>query len=430
MTHYVIFKYSEDDVVNLTIDGSDVQEIVFLDARTEDQYVHTDVKKLAARIPLTSFQSELAYFACAIYSADRRILREHAYDSWTRDIHVYFPAIAIEKWESVQDALTSALSFLSGDKWAITFYPTSYRHNSEERVVDKEIINIDLVELLSGGLDSFIGAVDLLESHDNGIMFVSHYPSGSPERKFQEKVVQFLEEKYPNKVDHIGLYVQPHRGLSGLEKSSRSRSFMFIMLGMTVAEALGCSSLVMTENGFMSLNVPLTSARIGSLSTRTTQPYFLDLIRELVKALGISVSLVTPYQFKTKGEMITGSRNIDAVRDGYLFTRSCATTGERGKGYSTKIHCGKCFPCIVRRAALHKAGFHLDKYNTDNLDVGEIGGKTFQDLWAARAMVHKYRSKAPTIFDIIGNAPVSRDIDDFLGVFTRGIEELASFLKT
>ena len=151
MTHYVIFKYSEDDVVNVTTAGSDVREIVFLDVRTEGQYVHTDLKKLAARIPLTSFQRELAYFACAIYSADRRILRKNAYDNWTRDIHVYFPAIAIEKWESVQDALTSALSFLSGDKWEITFYPTCYRHNSEERVADKRIRNIDLVELLSGG---------------------------------------------------------------------------------------------------------------------------------------------------------------------------------------------------------------------------------------------------------------------------------------
>ena len=205
---------------------------------------------------------------------------------------------------------------------------------------------------------------------------------------------------------------------------------MYFMLGITAAEALKSSSFVVAENGFMSLNVPLTRARIGSLSTRTTHPHYVDLIRELIKALDINVSIVTPYQFKAKGEMITGSQNVDAVKGGYLLTRSCSTSSGRFRGHSPKNHCGRCFPCIVRRAALYKAGFDPGAFDADVLSVDEIDGKAFPDLRAVKVAAQKFESKPPTVFDIIGYAPISRDIDDFLGVFTRGIEELASFLKT
>ena len=427
MTNRIIFKYFEDDDCNVAQAGDDEREVICLDARAENHYIHTNLKQLAAQIPFTSFQQELVHFACAIYSADRRILREKAYDKWTRDIHICFPAIDIDKWESIRDILKSALSFLTGDRWTLTFYPTGFRHDSVKPVV---LENVAHVALLSGGLDSFIGAIDLLERHRDGITFVSHHSSGSAEHIFQRGVVKFLRDRYADRVNHFDFFAQLRGGRRTAEYSSRSRSFMYFMLGITVAEALKSSSFVVAENGFMSLNVPLTRARIGSLSTRTTHPHYVDLIRELTRALDINVSIVTPYQFKTKGEMITGSRNVDAVKDGYQLTRSCSTSSGRFRGHSPKNHCGRCFPCIVRRAALYKAGFDPGAFDADVLSVDEIDGKAFPDLWAVKVAAQKFESKPPTVFDIIGNAPISRDIDDFLGVFTRGIEELASFLKT
>ena len=169
--------------------------------------------------------------------------------------------------------------------------------------------------------------------------------------------------------------------------------------------------------------------RIGSSSTRSTHPYFVEQLQELIKALDIRVSLLTPYQFKTKGEMIIGSHNIEHVRAGYLLTRSCSTWSGRFKGHSSKHHCGKCFPCIVRRAALYKAGFIPDEYHVPKLDINQIAGNEFRDLWAAKFAVQKCARKPPNVFDIIGNAPILRNVDDFLGVYARGIEELASFFS-
>ena len=49
--------------------------------------------------------------------------------------------------------------------------------------------------------------------------------------------------------------------------------------GRNNAEALSCwndVTLYMCENGFISINPPLTDARLGSLSTRTTHPVYLS----------------------------------------------------------------------------------------------------------------------------------------------------------
>ncbi|MCZ7581789.1 MAG: hypothetical protein M5U21_13400 [Fimbriimonadaceae bacterium] len=52
------------------------------------------------------------------------------------------------------------------------------------------------------------------------------------------------------------------------------------------------------------MNVPLTSLRIGSLSTRTTHPYFLRQIQSIWDAVGLNVEIQNPYQFRTKGELL------------------------------------------------------------------------------------------------------------------------------
>ena len=37
----------------------------------------------------------------------------------------------------------------------------------------------------------------------------------------------------------------------------------------------------------MSVNAPLTPRRIGSLSTRTTDPYFLGLLQDVLESAGL-----------------------------------------------------------------------------------------------------------------------------------------------
>ena len=85
----------------------------------------------------------------------------------------------------------------------------------------------------------------------------------------------------------------------------RSRSLLYLALGLAAAAGFGVTTpLIIPENGWISLNPPLTTNRLGSLSTRTTHPYFLEELTGLWQAAGIETPLVNPYNNLTKGEIV------------------------------------------------------------------------------------------------------------------------------
>ena len=140
--------------------------------------------------------------------------------------------------------------------------------------------------------------------------------------------------------------------------SLRSRSLLYLALGLTAAGSFGAATpLIIPENGWISLNPPLTLNRLGSLSTRTTHPYFLEQLTGLWREAGLSTPLVNPYQELTKGEMVRGCRNREGLRRLFPLSVSCArpvvSRWQRGPAGA----CGYCYPCLMRRAALHSAGW-------------------------------------------------------------------------
>lgn len=71
--------------------------------------------------------------------------------------------------------------------------------------------------------------------------------------------------------------------------------------------------------------------------------------------LGLDIKVNNPYWNKTKGEMATECKNQDILFDTMKLSFSCSSPGKaRWKGLSQQ-HCGYCVPCIIRRAAMHKA---------------------------------------------------------------------------
>jgi 7-cyano-7-deazaguanine synthase in queuosine biosynthesis len=424
----VVFKYTEDD--KSPINNDDVLTVL-LDVVDTDPFIQTNLQTLLEKgIPFTPFQRELAYLAAAIYATDRRTSRKTAYNHWTRNIQIYFPVIDLEKWKQVESILNSVISFVTGDRWSITFYPTDFRHDTAENNHPDYHNNIDAVSLLSGGLDSFIGAIDLLEMHSTNIMFVSHHSSGSMEHSFQKNVLELLTANYSGRVHQVDFFAQPFQSKSS-ELTSRSRSFMYFVMGIITAESVGCSTFTVPENGFISLNIPLTRNRLGSLSSRTTHPHFVAQFQRFIDQLGIDVTVSTPYRFKTKGEMLVDlTTNSSLLQTGYNLTMSCSTaSSHRFSGHSPKVHCGKCIPCIVRRAALHRANLAKDAaYITDVLTVSNPDASVYPDLWAIKAAIQRYKQEPPTIFDVLGSATLSNDVEESLSVYKRGIEELDSFL--
>ena len=139
----------------------------------------------------------------------------------------------------------------------------------------------------------------------------------------------------------------------------RTRSFNFIAFGALIATALSKNhynnqtvNLYIPENGLISINPPLTARRIGSLSTRTTHPFFLGKLNELFINIGLPVKLLNPYQFKTKGEMIVDCQNQALLKKVAVDTVSC------GKWKRSGIQCGRCVPCLIRRASFNAATYN------------------------------------------------------------------------
>jgi len=102
-------------------------------------------------------------------------------------------------------------------------------------------------------------------------------------------------------------FATSHRGPS--EKSTRARSIVFFALAALAASAIRSFNeqpvdIIVPENGFISLNVPFGPSRMGSLSTKTTHPVYMDGIQTLWDTVGIHSKLVFLFRDKTKGELL------------------------------------------------------------------------------------------------------------------------------
>jgi hypothetical protein len=101
------------------------------------------------------------------------------------------------------------------------------------------------------------------------VLFVGHYDSPGP-RTDQAGLAGRLAKQYPNRSRILHMRVA-HGPEKAAEETLRSRSFVFLALGLYAAQALGPAvPLLMSENGLIALNIPLAHpSRRGSCSTRT-----------------------------------------------------------------------------------------------------------------------------------------------------------------
>ncbi len=135
----------------------------------------------------------------------------------------------------------------------------------------------DSVCLFSGGLDSFIGATDLIANKRNPIL-VSHYWDSMTSEK-QTECETLLSKEATAPLLHVRARVGFEKKkvkTAESENSLRGRSFMFFALAaMTASAMVKKTTIYVPENGLISLNVPLDPLRLGALSTRTTHPYYM-----------------------------------------------------------------------------------------------------------------------------------------------------------
>ena len=226
-----------------------------------------------------------------------------------------------------------------------------------------DIKGCDCICLFSGGLDSFCGAIKLLEEGKSPCL-VGHneYPKL---KKKQENFVLTFQERYSNqKVRFIGFSANSRapitmdgERLKKHEDTSRGRSLLFLCAALSIAGILGNDMPVyITENGFIGLNIPLTNSRKGTCSTRTTHPYFLGRFLDILHMVGIKNPIQNFYAYSTKREIVNGVKNTEAFKKHYMDTISCSHPclarydKERNPDYP--INCGYCYPCLIRKSSL------------------------------------------------------------------------------
>lgn len=369
-------------------------------------------------------------FAGAVFCVDKLAMRP---GTWTRSLTLDVAVRDLDRWTIVSPLLADTLSFLSGDKWDVHPFASKELTNASSPVADR----VDAVCLFSGGLDSFAGAVDLL-AEGKKVCLVGHYEGGQAPQA-QAQLARRLIATYGR--DHVvfrQLFLRPaphstlqERPLPELrESSTRTRSILFLAAGLVVAAGYGPEvPLVIPENGFIGVNVPLTQARNGSLSTRTTHPYFMEKLGQCLEVLAFTNTISNPFRIMTKGEMLAASRDTRTLRKYARETLSCAHPEAPRYAKRAQGNCGYCFPCLIRRAALHRVGLdQATDYAFDALtEKDEMSMERGADL---RALVRSLNRSARPI-DVLRNGPVpSSDISDFAGVFERGRAEILAWLRT
>lgn len=383
---------------------------------------------------------DLLNIALGVYTIDQIISRTlHGYQGWSRHFRVYIPVNEYQTWNNVKDDFEKLLSFLSGDKWEIIFRQISIIRNVVVSTIPNPK-NIDTVSLFSGGLDSFIAAIDLLEDKKK-VILVSHYKNGS-ESPTQTALHEILIDKYGTiAFEKFKFYVQPNQKHADVSKedTSRARSFLFLTLGLTIANSLADNiEFIIPENGLISLNVPLTSTRLSSHSTRTTHPFYLDTFKKILVGIGIDNPISNPYQFCTKGEMMAQCKNQQVMKLSYEKTLSCShpDNSRFTKGQRPGIHCGYCVPCIIRQASENKSGNNKTQYaNQIKSNPISFLKKSGRDLRAFRLAIERLSTlkRHSIILELLNSGPLpfvdKKELDNYVGVYERGMKEVADFLK-
>jgi hypothetical protein len=351
--------------------------------------------------------------ASCIYAADKAVPRASEDDRWTRHMAIEIPVEHVVTWGAVAADIEECIGFLTGDRWEISF-----RH-SEMRLIQKKARKYWVrerppkgaaVSLLSGGLDSFIGAVDWLTSNPGApLLLVAHYDGdvggpGQDQRSVGESCLRRFGDQFEMAQTRIGL------ATGSTDTSFRSRSLLFIALGCYFAEILGANTPVLIpENGPIALNYPLTPARRGSCSTRTVHPHFIAGINRVLARVGSLSPVQNPYELKTKGEMVSGCLDQDFLEGTFVLTRSCAKFGHRRHWVDrTARSCGICIPCLFRRASLHASGRDTERYGV-KIESFATNSDTPSDLRALVTFLKKNPSDRDIARTLLGNGPFQSD---------------------
>ncbi len=360
----------------------------------------------------------LARIGVGAFIADRAITRNPLRQR--REIELIVKVPDPDLGYCTKDSAQRLLEFVTGDYWKIEFEPDTTMVPPSTMPLASQA---EEVALLSGGLDSYCGA---LISGTRGRLFLSHTDS-SVITHSQRRAIQHIPGFDPASHTVIKLAA---KGPFNSERSRRSRSVLFLALSVALADARGADTVEVPENGFTSLNPPLSANRGGVLTTRSTHPMTFVFAANVLADLGLAVKIRNPYQWQTKGELLRRAiqeAGEETVRLGLTKTLSCSKSNPVLPNSGFGRNCGLDYACIVRRAAVRAAGIEDGSNyisNQPNL-ANSIAALRRDDIEAVRGSL----GERPTLLALAarcGPFPNGYDYDRALELWKRGRDELAA----
>jgi hypothetical protein len=164
---------------------------------------------------------DLLSIALSVIAADTAVSRGDSPDGWTREIDLQVAVGDRAFWSSQTDLVHRTLRFLTTDRWNVSFI-----EGGLQPVLPKspKLPAEDCVALLSGGLDSFIGAIDLTKRYGKKPYLVSQVSQGDKQKQ------AFFARMIGGGLSHLQLnHVVTCPGDN--ERSQRTRSVIFLAYG-------------------------------------------------------------------------------------------------------------------------------------------------------------------------------------------------------
>lgn len=366
---------------------------------------------------------DLVSIALSVIAADIGVRRNQSADGWTRQIDLRVAVSEPAFWTSQAPLLDQQLRFMTNDLWRCTFTDGGFLPASQR---SPTIPDENSVALLSGGLDSLVGVLDLVSRDNRKPYVVSQVSQGDKE----------IQSDFAAKIGGGLRHLQLNHNATcpgDNERSQRARSLIFLAYGVFAGTTLRRYhdgqpvTLYVCENGFMSINPPLTTGRLGSLSTRTAHPVYLGLFQKLLDAADLRVQIKNPYQFQTKGEMLAQCADQEFLRRNASRATSCGRFARHGYR-----HCGRCVPCLVRRAAFQAWGAS-DKtvYVYRDLSRNSVDYARFDDVRsAAMAVAQVHEEGLDAWLGTSLSTALLGDVTSYRQTVERGLHELGAFLHT
>lgn len=440
---------NENEVPESSYDGA----YIFSLNRKEYSTIYSNISDTwlrAGSLSISPIYEDLFMIAIAIFAIDKRVSRNEFTDCWTREFDVSIPVIELEKWESVKLLWNKTLNFLTGDVWNINFRKSDhiYSRRTRHSRIKLDISKCDVVSLFSGGLDSFCGAIDLLEQGKSPCLFGhNEYPKL---REKQEKFCDCFQKEYPTRTVKFVSFTANSRApfsksegkLSGSENTSRGRSLLFLCSALTISGILGEKTPVyIPENGFIGLNIPLTNSRKGTCSTRTTHPFFLDNFRKILKSVDIQNPIINFYAYSTKREIVNSVKDTNSFKQGYADTISCSHPclprwNQNGDNEYPK-NCGYCYPCLIRKNSLIDIDNNIEQYSYESVSKDFLDkfaeSDKINDLTAVISSLYRYitvdEKEIRRLISCTGHLSIE-EINKFHQVYKTSMEDLIELFST